>query len=160
MNKICLLFSILFLCYKTINAENDCSDFELIKKQQCESITYSDYHCMYSDNKCIESYTTCTQYNPQSNFVDSTCKEIIPNWQQKCIVEIQADGTKKCVVADRECKDHTINDSCVNLKADNDKRCVLINDKCIEHSDRCNDLTKEECEENIPIIREREAFGK
>jgi hypothetical protein len=57
----------------------DCSGFETQVIAGCQALGSGSDICIFSDNKCISSYTECSQYNPATGFDDKTCKLIIPS---------------------------------------------------------------------------------
>ena len=152
MKKLILLITLITLVH---SQDIYCTDTGAIEKQICESIKIGEKNaCAYSTSTstCKEGYTKCEDYNPSSNFDESTCTNIKPSdLNYKCVVQNKNSG-KSCVTELKECSEYNTNTArnCIELKAGDGKRCVLINSKCEAHKDECNGLEQKDCADNIP----------
>ena len=151
MKRLLILLSILAICYNT--TFNDCTGFNTAIESGCSALGSGTNVCIWSNSKCIQSYTNCEDYNPASGFDDATCKLISPpDRLYKCVVKISG-STKTCDQELKECADYDSKDNnCINLKAGENQRCVLLNDgKCQSHYDDCSQVTgQNSCYSNIP----------
>lgn len=80
-----------------------CSDFERVKKDQCESLEASENNkCNLINGKCISNYFECSDYTSET-INEQTCKSIIPSDPlYKCIVQ-----NNKCIQAPRESNEYS-----------------------------------------------------
>lgn len=157
MKKLYLLFTLIIL-YNSQTYE-DCSYFEMIKKQNCENLDNTTHYCRFSNDQCIAYYKYCSLYSTVKNFTDNNCLlNIPPNENEKCLIRA-INGGYICGQEPKECKDYTIGDDCTSLYAGINKRCVLFKDKCEAHSNNCEGLTQIECELNIPNDNKKNVFG-
>lgn len=154
MKNIQILFIIFISINFSINTSNDCSDFETIKKTQCEAITSSDTSksCFVIDNVCTEFYKECTEYTGTDS---SICKKITPsNSKKKCTYN------KGCEEIDKECSDYGQNE-CMTIKFDN-TRCVYDDGECKENYEKCEDYTEDDsniCTAIKPFNQEKTAIN-
>lgn len=150
MKRLLVLLSLIVICYD-VDVE-DCTDFEEQVIADCQALSSGSNICIYLDNKCISSYSECSQYNPSSGFDDKICKLIIPSDKlKKCVVGQDSDGKTICKEQEKECADHNHKDNCIELYAGDDKRCVLLaNSKCEAHYDDCTKANQATCNSNIP----------
>lgn len=151
MKRLLILLSSLAICYNT-TAHDDCTSFNTALVNGCSALGSVSDICIWSNSKCIPSYTNCEDYRPASGFDDATCELISPSESKyKCIVKINAEGTKICDKELKECADHDSKDNCIDLKAGENQRCVLLNGKCQSHYDDCSQVTDQNiCNSNIP----------
>ena len=149
MKRLIILLALITICH---NAD-DCTDFESQVITSCEALGSSSGSniCIYSDNRCIPSFKECSDYNPSTSFVDSTCTLITPSdGKYKCVVKADGSTKKTCEPELKVCAEHDANDDCINLKAETGQRCVLFNGQCKAHYETCSELSKETCSANIP----------
>ena len=113
--------------------------------------------CVLVDNKCIEQYKQCENYEGNNREI---CESIKPyseymkstDYSSKCVLE---EG--KCIKKEKNsCSDYKPGDeySCIGIQLqDQLKACVYYEDKCIETYKTCEDYTgndKEVCESFLP----------
>ena len=76
MKRLLILLSILAICYN--RTFDDCTGFNTAIESGCSALGSGTNICIWSNSKCIQSYTNCEDYNPASGFDDATCKLISP----------------------------------------------------------------------------------
>ena len=87
MKNLFILFTLIII-YKADTEYESCSSFEEIKESLCESLYNDTHYCFFSNDQCKSSLKYCKDYPSENeNFVDETCKSIIPSTpNKKCIV--------------------------------------------------------------------------
>ena len=148
MKNIKILVILVIISYYICNCD-DCSEFEVIKKNICESLISStvDHKCYYNNGECSSVYNGCEAYTGSDI---TTCNSIIPSDHfYKCVI---VGG--RCQEKLKECGDYKSGDDCEKLYAGTNKRCIMNNGKCEAHYIKCADYTtdvdKVKCELNIP----------
>ena len=67
MKRLLVLLSLIVICY--IDGVEDCSGFETQVIAGCQALGSGSDICIFSDIKCISSYTECSQYNPATGLM-------------------------------------------------------------------------------------------
>ena len=137
--------------------DNDCSYFEDIKADACESIIPGDTtkKCSFYNNQCITTYRKCEDYkiNVQKEICESISLEYSPD--KKCVFE-----SNQCVEKERSCSEFKIGfeaiSNCYGLHTnDENKLCVFKNNKCEGQYKKCEDykdnIQKDICESIQPF---------
>lgn len=153
---------------KCIKKERFCNDsFSVIGvNYYCPLLATSNKlkRCVSINNKCVEQYKKCEDYNGNNN---KECESIEPydenihytDYQKKCVFE-----NKKCITKEKtSCSDYKLEGdkySCVGIKLkDTKKVCVFIDNKCKETYKTCEDYdgnNKEMCQSIIPTYEKDE----
>ena len=136
-------------------ADNTCNE----KRKKCEDFTSSqkceayipeldNKKCIWKNNKCIEVYKTCSDYNSNVNANDKNaadCQAIIENSFTKCVY---FENNKTCVSKERNCSDYEAGQdkynycTSIGFKSnnipDNNFGCAYDNGKCIYQYKSCS----------------------
>lgn len=134
---------------------DDCSGFEVTKKQRCIGLAESGSGrtCTYSaPNTCEDNYADCGDYTLTEGVNEinkDICSKIISATQyKKC--EVNSDKTL-CQSVAKECGDYKDKESCLAANnLDEGYSCRFIDNTCKLHKDTCNDLDSSKCNNNIP----------
>ena len=143
-------------CEKT---KLECS--EITEKDTCNSHSPLDEKkmCVFVDNKCIEEYKSCEDYDGEETKSKDVCESII-----LFNTDLNIDYTKQCVFNEDTCEEKNLNECsdyisgknklyCTSINLSKDKRkCAFNNNNCVEQYVKCDDYTesdKKTCESII-----------
>ena len=137
MKNIKILVILVIISYYICNCD-DCSSFDTLKIQSCESLSTTDGHkCYYNNGECSSVYNGCSAYSGSDINI---CNSIIPsNPINKCAIVDES-----CQEKPKECGDYKSGDVCENLSAGTNKRCIMNKGKCEAHYIKCADYTDDD----------------
>ena len=103
----------------------------------CENIKLQDSKkaCIYSNNKCIETFKTCEYYEGNEKDI---CESIIPrnyrSYTHKCVYEDNKCTTKNILCFElKDIVEYKLERICEDLEVtDPNKHCIVYIDKCIK----------------------------
>ena len=123
--------------------ENECGAIQL---------TNTDKECVFTNDKCIEQYKTCSKYNAITGPLDSnTCQSIIIKesekyFTKKCVYTEGAGDTRTCAEETRGCSDFKIEfyrSECSRITPiDQTKKCSFFNNACSSVDKTCLELNR------------------
>ena len=128
-----------------------CSDAKDVMECSLTAASNDKKRCVYTENKCVEQYKTCEDYEASENVLDkATCESILiaDDNLNKCVFTAGANGAKgTCEKTRKSCSDFNfghIYDKCLALKSNFDyndtTQCTFSNNVCKTEVKSCFDL--------------------
>ena len=142
--------------------KKSCSTFQsdYYSSEICSELSteVSSKSCIFYNNKCLETYTNCEDYNEAVN--KDICESIIPkNYiNTKCVY-----SNGECVEQRKKCDEYNINlliNKCENISPGFTKKCVYFDYFCYERSKSCLDYKDEEVNQEICESSPVSSFNK